>query len=134
MYDQKDCIIYLGDCMEEKIISFNQELDAINLVLEKLVTKQNSSVYDKLCLKCNALLNRIIASSNEITTSQERREVIDTLKRLRGYAVKLSNYKEYLIAAINQNIAALEQEQVRQNIKSDEKVLTLDLNSRKDAA
>ena len=119
--------------MEEKIISFNQELDAINLVLEKLVTKQNSSVYDKLCLKCNALLNRIIASSNE-TTSQERREVIDTLKRLRGYAVKLSNYKEYLIAAINQNIAALEQEQVRQNIKSDEKVLTLDLNSRKDAA
>ena len=41
--------------MEEKIISFNQELDAINLVLEKLVTKQNSSVYDKLCLKCNAL-------------------------------------------------------------------------------
>ena len=134
MYDQKDCIIYLGDCMEEKIISFNQELDAINLVLEKLVTKQNSSVYDKLCLKCNALLNRIIASSNEITTSQERREVIDTLKRLRGYAVKLSDYKEYLIAAINQNIAALEQEQVRQNIKSDEKVLTLDLNSRKDAA
>lgn len=120
--------------MEEKIISFNQELDAINLVLEKLVTKQNSSVYDKLCLKCNALLSRIIASSNEITTSQERREVIDTLKRLRGYAVKLSNYKEYLIAAINQNIAALEQEQVRQNIKSDEKVLTLDLNSRKDAA
>ena len=48
--------------------------------------------------------------------------------------MKLSNYKEYLIAAINQNIAALEQEQVRQNIKSDEKVLTLDLNSRKDAA
>ena len=120
--------------MEEKIISFNQELDAINLVLEKLVTRQNSNVYDKLCLKCNALLNRIIASSNEITTSQERRKVIDTLKRLRGYAVKLSNYKEYLIAAINHNIATLEQEQVRQNVKSDQKVLTLELNNRKDAA
>ena len=120
--------------MEEKIISFNKELDAINLVLEKLVTRQNSNVYDKLCLKCNALLNRIIASSNEITTSQERREVIDTLKRLRGYAVKLSNYKEYLIAAINHNIATLEQEPVLQNVKSDQKVLTLELNSRKDAA
>lgn len=120
--------------MEEKIINFNREMDAINLVLEKLITKQNSSVFDKLCIKCNALLNRIIASSNEITTMEERIKVIDVLKRLREYALKLSNYKEYLIATINQNIANLEQEQARQNIKSDEKVLTLELNNQKDAA
>lgn len=96
--------------MSEKISMFNTELDSINLVLEKLVTRQNSSVFDKLCIKCNGLLDKIIDSTQEITTSEERRQVIATLRRLREIAVRLSEYKQYLIATIDENIKALEEE------------------------
>lgn len=96
--------------MSEKINMFNTELDSINLVLEKLVTRQNSSVFDKLCIKCNGLLDKIIDSTQEITTLEERRQVISTLKRLREIAVRLSEYKQYLIATIDENIKALEEE------------------------
>lgn len=96
--------------MSEKISMFNIELDSINLVLEKLVTRQNSSVFDKLCIKCNGLLDKIIDSTQEITTSEERRQVIATLRRLRDAAVRLSEYKQYLIASIDNNIKALEGE------------------------
>lgn len=96
--------------MSEKISMFNTELDSINLVLEKLVTRQNSSVFDKLCIKCNGLLDKIIDSTQEITTSEERRQVIATLRRLREIAVRLSEYKQYLIATIDENIKTLEEE------------------------
>lgn len=96
--------------MSEKISMFNTELDSINLVLEKLVTRQNSSVFDKLCIKCNGLLDKIIDSTQEITTSEERRQVIATLRRLREVAVRLSEYKQYLIATIDENIKTLEEE------------------------
>ena len=96
--------------MSEKINMFNIELDSINLVLEKLVTRQNSSVFDKLCIKCNGLLDKIIDSTQEITTSEERRQVIATLRRLREAAVRLSEYKQYLIATIDNNIKTLEEE------------------------
>ncbi len=96
--------------MSEKISMFNTELDSINLVLEKLVTRQNSSVFDKLCIKCNGLLDKIIDSTQEITTSEERRQVIATLRRLREIAVRLSAYKQYLIATIDENIKALEED------------------------
>lgn len=96
--------------MSEKISMFNTELDSINLVLEKLVTRQNSSVFDKLCIKCNGLLDKIIDSTQEITTSEERRQVITTLRRLREIAVRLSEYKQYLIATIDENIKALEED------------------------
>lgn len=96
--------------MSEKISMFNIELDSINLVLEKLVTRQNSSVFDKLCIKCNGLLDKIIDSTQEITTSEERRQVIATLRRLRDAAVRLSEYKQYLIATIDNNIKAIEEE------------------------
>lgn len=96
--------------MSEKISMFNTELDSINLVLEKLVTRQNSSVFDKLCIKCNGLLDKIIDSTQEITTSEERRQVIATLRRLREIAVRLSEYKQYLIATIDENIKALEED------------------------
>lgn len=96
--------------MSEKINMFNIELDSINLVLEKLVTRQNPSVFDKLCIKCNGLLDKIIDSTQEITTSEERRQVIATLRRLRGIAVRLSEYKQYLIATIDNNIKTLEEE------------------------
>lgn len=96
--------------MSEKISMFNIELDSIKLVLGKLVTRQNSSVFDKLCIKCNGLLDKIIDSTPEIITSEERRQVISILRRLREAAVRLSEYKQYLIATIDNNIKALEEE------------------------
>lgn len=96
--------------MSEKINMFNIELDSIELVLGKLVTRQNSSVFDKLCIKCNGLLDKIIDSTPEIITSEERRQVISILRRLRDAAVRLSEYKQYLIATIDNNIKTLEEE------------------------
>lgn len=96
--------------MSEKISMFNIELDSIELVLGKLVTRQNSSVFDKLCIKCNGLLDKIIDSTPEIITSEERRQVISILRRLRDAAVRLSEYKQYLIATIDNNIKVLEEE------------------------
>lgn len=97
--------------MSEKINMFNIELDSIELVLGKLVTRQNSSVFDKLCIKCNSLLDKIIDSTPEIITSEERRQVISILRRLRDAAVRLSEYKQYLIATIDNNIKTLEEEE-----------------------
>lgn len=128
--------------MSEKINMFNIELDSINLVLEKLVTRQNSSVFDKLCIKCNGLLDKIIDSTQEITTSEERRQVIATLRRLREAAVRLSEYKQYLIATIDNNIKTLEEESKVVEFPSDnvislqnekERKLTL-INENKNAA
>lgn len=96
--------------MSEKLSMFKMELDSINLVLDKLVTKQNSSVFDKLCIKCNDLLDKIIAVIPEINSSLEIQSVIDILKSLRSSAVKLSDYKQYLIATINANLATLQEE------------------------
>lgn len=96
--------------MSEKISMFNIELDSIELVLGKLVTRQNSSVFDKLCIKCNGLLDKIIDSTPELITSEERRQVISILRRLRDAAVRLSEYKQYLIATIDNNIKVLEEE------------------------
>ena len=96
--------------MSEKINMFNIELDSIELVLGKLVTRQNSSVFDKLCIKCNGLLDKIIDSTPEIITSEERGQVISILRRLRDAAVRLSEYKQYLIATIDNNIKTLEEE------------------------
>ncbi len=117
--------------MSEKINLFNIELDSINLVLEKLVTRQNSSVFDKLCIKCNGLLDKIIDSTQEITTSEERRQVIATLRRLRDAAVRLSEYKQYLIATIDNNIKALEEEGKVVEFPSDNVISLQDEKERK---
>lgn len=96
--------------MQEKINNFNLEIDSINVVIDKLVTKQNSSVFDKLCIKCNALLDKIIDATENIVTREERQSIISVLRRLRSSAQVLSDYKSYLITAIDENIRELSSE------------------------
>lgn len=125
--------------MQEKIGLFNAELASINLVLDKLVTRQNSSVFDKLCIKCNGLLNNISSAIPEISTSEERNQIKDILIRMRESAIKLSNYKEYLIASINNNISKIEEATLDNTPQetmtvTEPKVLTLQNNVFKDAA
>lgn len=119
--------------MQEKIVSFNIELNAINVVLDKLVTKQNSGVFDKLCIKCNGLLSKISASIPDIKTSEERMQIIGILRNLRVSALKLADYKEYLIASIDSNIELIENNVVE---LTQEKPITLKLENKtqKDAA
>lgn len=119
--------------MNEKISMFNAELNAINIVLNKLVTKQNSSVFDKLCIKCNNLLNNIDLAIPEIKTVEEKNSMLSVLRGLREAASKLSVYREYLIASINAKM-----ETIQNNVISLEndytKKLVLENKNQKDAA
>ncbi len=94
--------------MEEKIKSYQSELDKIQTVLDKLVTKQNSSVCDKLCIMCNSLFERIIDYKKEELTESHRSGLIEVLKRLREICIKLKNYQDYLIGVISENIDNLQ--------------------------
>ncbi|MDE6141918.1 MAG: hypothetical protein K2G03_04885 [Bacilli bacterium] len=107
--------------MQETIKGYNGEIDSIKLVVEKLVTKQNSSVFDKLCNMVNNLFNRMTNYNASELTQDDIRELIASFKRLLEISITLYNYREYLIAVVNQNISELEslqtngQTQDRQN-------------------
>lgn len=94
--------------MQETIKGYNGEIDSIKLVVEKLVTKQNSSVFDKLCNMVNNLFNRMANYNASELTQDDIRELIAAFKRLLEIAITLFNYREYLIAVVNQNINELE--------------------------
>lgn len=94
--------------MQEKINGYNGEIDSIKLVVEKLVTKQNSSVFDKLCNMTNNLFNRMTDYNASELTQEERHSLIGAFKRLLEIGITLFNYREYLIAVVNQNINELE--------------------------
>lgn len=96
--------------MDERIASYNTELDNISLVLDKLLGKQNSSVFDKLCVKCDNLFMNVAAIDPKEITPEERKSIIGVLKRLLGICQKLKNYRDYLVSVITQNIARFEQE------------------------
>lgn len=94
------------NAMKEHLKVFDAELDGIKLVLDKLVTKQNSSVFDKLCGKCNDLFadfNSKVTVEKAIAESSVS-ECIQFLKRLLDVCKKLQDYKMYLIEVITQNI------------------------------
>lgn len=93
--------------MQEKIRAYNSELDNIKMVVDKLVTKQNSSVFDKLCDMCNALFIRVCDYNKSELTQGDVRDLINVLKRLYDICITLVNYKEYLINAIKDNIETL---------------------------
>ncbi len=94
--------------MQEKINGYNAEIDSIKLVVDKLVTKQNSSVFDKLCNMTNNLFNRMTDYNASELTPDERHGLIVAFKRLLEIGITLYNYREYLIAVVNQNISELE--------------------------
>lgn len=101
--------------MQETIKGYNGEIDSIKLVVDKLVTKQNSSVFDKLCNMVNNLFNRMTNYNASELTQDDIRGLISAFKRLLEIGITLYNYREYLIAVVNQNISELESMQVAQN-------------------
>lgn len=103
------------NAMKEKINSYQSELDKIQTVLDKLVTKQNSSVCDKLCVMTNSLFERIIDYKEEELTNEIRSGLIELLKRLREICVQLKHYQDYLIVTINDNIENLQNKEAIQN-------------------
>lgn len=87
--------------MRDTIISLNKELDGVDLVLEKLVTKANVSVFDKLCGNCNRIFDSFCEMSIvEIVKSGNASLAIQFLKRLKEQLQRLYEYKENLVAYI----------------------------------
>lgn len=120
--------------MQETLASFKTELDSIETVLNKLVTKQNSTVFDKLCIKCNILFENISALDSKTLKKEDISSLIEHLKRLRSICSQLSAYKEYLITVINNNIMALQaMEKEKSNIQENKKLEYMNAE-RKDAA
>ena len=87
--------------MRDTIISLNKELDGVDLVLEKLVTKANVSVFDKLCGNCNRIFDSFCEMSIiVIFKSGNASLAIQFLKRLKEQLKRLHEYKENLVAYI----------------------------------
>lgn len=112
--------------MKEQLNALNVELNGIKTVLDKLMTKQNSSVFDKLCGKCNDLFNDF---NSKITVERAVEEgsvaeCIQFLKELLNVCKKLRDYKMYLIEVITQNIGQFEQQENVPTITSDNSELT----------
>lgn len=116
--------------MSEKVIDFKihaeqkNELDNIKKVVDKLLTTQNASVFDKVCKlceelyqklepNCNALLRKLEVAikeaeqvGNSLLTLEDRQELdelISILKGLKANCERLSDYKKYLITVVNMN-------------------------------
>lgn len=94
--------------MKEKIASYNAELNNIKLVVDKLVTKQNASVFDKICKMCNDLFAKICDYDPKDLSLDNIKELIDILSRLLELCQKLEIYKQYLIGVVTQNINNLD--------------------------
>lgn len=107
--------------MKEKIASYNSELNNIKLVVDKLVTKQNSSVFDKICKMCSDLFDKICDYDPKELNLDNIKSLIDILKRLLEICQTLKNYKDYLVGVVNQNVAEL-------NKLKDSKVIPMPVN------
>lgn len=91
-----------------KFRSFHEQLANIQLVVDKLVTKQNASVYNKIGTKIEVLFNSINAIDVKSAPVEDIRNLIDLLKKLRETCVTLSNYKKYLVSIIPETVNRLE--------------------------
>lgn len=97
-----------------KFRSFHEQLANIQLVVDKLLTKQNASVYNKIGTKIEVLFNSINAIDVENAPIEEIRNLIDLLKKLRETCITLSSYKKYLLSVLPGVVNNLE-ESISQN-------------------
>lgn len=87
--------------MKEKLDSIIKELDGVDLVLDKLETKSNVSVFEKLCTNCDRIFNSFCEMSIvDIVKSGYANSALEFLRRLKTQVVRLANYKEALTAYI----------------------------------
>lgn len=97
-----------------KFRSFHEQLANIQLVVDKLLTKQNASVYNKIGTKIEVLFNSINAIDVKNAPIEEIRNLIDLLKKLRETCITLSSYKKYLLSVLPGVVNNLE-ESISQN-------------------
>ena len=120
-----------------KFKSFHEQLANIQMVVDKLVTKQNASVYNKVGTKLEVLFNDISAIDLKSAPIEDIRNLIGLLKKLRETCITLSSYKQYLISVIPQTVDKLEgatqtqtsEIEVAPNVQNDQIVKTLDLSN-----
>lgn len=91
-----------------KFKAFHEQLANIQLVVDKLVTKQNASVYNKVGTKLEVLFNSINAIDVKSAPIEDIRNLIDLLKKLRETCVTLSSYKQYLLSILPDTVDKLE--------------------------
>lgn len=94
--------------MKEKLDSIIKELDGVDLVLNKLESKNNVSVFEKLCANCERIFNTFCEMSIvEIVRSGYAKSALEFLTRLKGQLIRLANYKEAIIAYIEMENASI---------------------------
>lgn len=91
-----------------KFKAFHEQLANIQLVVDKLVTKQNASVFNKIGTKVEVLFNSINAIDVKSAPIEDIRNLIDLLKKLRETCVTLSSYKQYLMSILPDTVDKLE--------------------------
>lgn len=98
---------------ENNVIDFNKfktyydQLDAIQRVVDKLITKQNIDVFNRIGTKTEQLFDSIAMIDVKSAPVEDIRTIIDLLKKLRDTCLTLSSYKQYIETIITANINSL---------------------------
>jgi hypothetical protein len=92
-----------------KFGDFYKQIDEIQTVVNKLITKQNGSVYNKIGTKTEVLFNSISQIDVKNAPVEDIRSIIDMLKKLKGICLTLSAYKKYLETILDDSINNLSQ-------------------------
>lgn len=100
-----------------KFKTYYDQLADIQKVVDKLVTKQNADVYNKIGTKTEILFNSISRIDVKSAPVEDIRVLINLLKNLRETCVTLSAYRAYLVSIIPQTIDTLES-QVSQDMSA----------------
>lgn len=84
--------------VKENLDIFLEELNGIDLVLNKLESRSSVSVFEKLCANCESAFSKIESLSvADIVASGLASQVIEALLKFRDQLVRLQNYKVNLI-------------------------------------
>lgn len=94
--------------MDAKLNSLMEELNGVDLVLEKLESKNNVSVFEKLCANCNRVFEAF-CEFDIVTLVDEGlgKKGIEFLTRLKSQVVRLKNYKEAITEFIKMSDESL---------------------------
>lgn len=94
-----------------KFRTYYNQLADIQKVVDKLITKQNADVYNKIGTKTEILFNSISKIDVKAAPVEDIRTLIDLLKALRETCLTLSSYKKYLESIIPKTIDTLSMSQ-----------------------
>lgn len=134
-----------GSIVKENLDIFLEELDGIDLVLNKLESRNSTSVFEKLCANCEAAFSKIESLEvRDIITSGLASRVIDALLRFRDQLVRLQTYKTNLISylemtqgvqnKVEETANAVESSNNKTPEQDRNKILDLNLNIEENAA